>query len=197
MGSETHGWLTPLSTVLGAVDVSDGELEERLDELVCVAAQIFDVAGAGLMVLDADSHLRLIGASDEAGQALERSQLEACAGPGIEATRTREIVEVADFSGDNRWPQVQRAVTSFGIRSVLSAPIWLRDRAAGNLNLFDSRPRPWTSTDRERAAAFADVAGGMLLLAVRAHHQASLLHRLRTRLGDGPDQPEDKPGVAA
>jgi GAF domain-containing protein len=173
--------LGSLSRAMGVVDFRPGELEERLDELVEIAATVFDVAGAGLMLIDDESHLRLVGASDAAGRALELAQEREGEGPGVEATRRDELVFLTDFAQDGRWPAIHRAVAPFGVVSVISAPIRLRGQGVGNLNLFDRVAREWTQADCDGVTAFAGVVTALLRIAVDAHHNGQLVAELSGR----------------
>jgi len=177
--------LGSLAEVLGTVDFGPGELEQRLDEIVESAAAIFDVAGAGLMLVDERSRLRLVGASNEAGRALEEAQEHAGDGPGIEATRQRELVVVSDLSRAGRWGEINRAVAPFGVVSVISAPICLDDEGVGNLNLFARVPREWTQTERTGAVAYARVAAAMLRIALEAQSGDRLVAELSGRMSSG------------
>ena len=170
---------------MDALEFHEGELEQRLDDLVETAAQVFDVAGAGIMLIAEDGGLRLIGASDETARALELAQLENGTGPGIQATRRDSVVAVDDLSQDERWPSIREELVPKGIRSVLSAPIKVRDHTTGNLNLFDESPREWTQADRSGLVAFAGVAGAMLRIALEARHSGELVNKLTAQLAPG------------
>ncbi len=177
--------LGSLSQTLGIIDFGPRELEHRLDEMVKIAAAIFEVAGAGLMLVDERSRLSLVGASDEAGRALEWAQQHAGEGPGIEATRRRELVVVSDLSREGRWAEIARAVAPFGIVSVISAPICLGGESVGNLNLFDRVAREWTQAERAGMNAFAGVAAALLRIALEAHRGDRLVAELTERLSSG------------
>ncbi len=167
---------------MDVLDFQDGELEERLNDLVTTAAQIFDVAGAGIMLIDEAGHLRLVGASDETGRALELAQHETGTGPGIQSTRRNSVVAVDDLSQDERWPLIRDQLLPKGVLSVLSAPIRVRDQAAGNLNLFDGSPRVWTQADRSGLVAFAGVVTAMLRIALEAQHNGQLVRELGAQI---------------
>jgi GAF domain-containing protein len=160
-----------------------GELEEQLDDLVTVARRVFGVAGAGLMLLDEHAQLGLVGASDDAARALERTQLQTGIGPGVQSTRTDQIVTVEDLAVDSRWPQVSERLRGLAVRGVLSAPIAMHETTIGNLNLFDGKPRSWTDTDVNRARALATVVAICLRVAVEAHEKGQLVSRLQQSWG--------------
>lgn len=170
---------------MDTLEFQDGELEQRLDDLVETAAQVFDVAGAGIMLISEDGQLRLIGASDETARSLELAQQESGTGPGIQSTRRNSVVAVDDLSQDERWPSIREDLVPKGVRSILSAPIKVRDHTTGNLNLFDESPREWTQADRSGLVAFAGVAGAMLRISLEARHSGQLVSQLIAQLASG------------
>jgi transcriptional regulator with GAF, ATPase, and Fis domain len=165
------------------VKFRDTQLEERLDDLVNVARRVFGVAGAGLMLLDEHERLGLVGASDETVRALERTQLQAGIGPGVQSTRTDQIVTVEDLAVDSRWPQVSERLRGLEVGGVLSAPIAIHETTIGSLNLFDSKPRSWSDTDLDRARALAAVVAVCLRVAVDAHERGRLVSQLQQSWG--------------
>lgn len=167
---------------MDVLEFGDGELEERLDDLVETAAQIFDVAGAGIMLADEVGQLRLIGASNETGRALEQAQQDTGTGPGIQSTRRNSVVAVDDLSQDERWPLIRDALVPRGLLSVLSAPIRVLDHATGNLNLFDNSPREWTQADRAGLLAFSGVVAAVLRIALEAQHSGQLVRELTAQI---------------
>jgi GAF domain-containing protein len=190
MPSDAERLLAAISGVVETADLRDGELEDRLDQIVKTAMVIFDVAGAGLMLRDAEGQFHLVGASDEAGRALERAQQESGEGPGVEASRSGQIVAVDDLQRDLRWPGLDEAVVPLGVVSVLSAPVPIRGLGTGNLNVYDRIAREWTEADRAGLSAFSGVAGAMLRIAIEAHHHGKLVTDLRAQLlrGDPTSQ---------
>lgn len=185
MPADPANLLTSLSRSIDALAFEEGELEQRLDELVETAAHVFDVAGAGMMLIGDDGQLRLLGASDQTARALELAQQEHGVGPGVQSTRRKSVVAVNDLAQDERWPQIREELVPKGVRSVLSAPINVRDHATGNLNLFDDSPREWTQADRSGLVAFAGVAGAMLRIALEAQHGGELVRELTAQLASG------------
>lgn len=192
MPSEAERLLAAISGVVETADLRDGELEARLGQIVTTAAVIFDVAGAGLMLRDAEGQFRLVGASDEAGRALERAQQEFGEGPGVEASRTGQIVAVDDLEHDPRWPGLDEAVVPLGVVSVLSAPVPISGLGTGNLNVYDRAAREWTEADRAGLSAFSGVAGAMLRIAIEAHHHGQLVTELRAQLVRGDPTVHDE-----
>jgi GAF domain-containing protein len=169
--------------LLDRIDLAPGELKARLDEAVDGAQALLDGDGGGLMLLTADGHLTLTSASNAAAAALERAQERNADGPGIESTRRRAVVSVADLTHDTRWPELATYLADHGVRSVLAAPIWLRGRPAGNLNVLGREPREWSSADAQALAAYAGVITAYLRIALDADHDEPVVNRLREAVG--------------
>ena len=194
MWSEAEPLLGSLAHDIGSEMFRERELEEHLEEVVVIAKRVFDGAGAGLMLLGAGDEPQLVAATSEPWLALERAQQDAGAGPGISATRDRQVVAVSDLAQDPRWPQIRAAVNPLGVVSVLSAPIWLSDRPAGNLNLFDTVAGRWSERDRQSIATFAGVVEALVRTEIGAYRNGRRIVELRRRLArDVGGNPESRP----
>lgn len=202
MSADPTKFLSSLSRTIDALEFDDGELEARLDDLVETATQVFEIAGAGMMLIDEAGQLRLIGASDQTARELELAQQRTGVGPGIQSTYRNSVVVVDDLRNDERWPGLRDELATKGVVSILSAPIHVRGRPAGNLNLFDDAPREWTPNERSAVVAFARIAGAMLRIAIEARHRGRLVRELTAQLMPAdttqatgtrvPDHPADR-----
>jgi hypothetical protein len=67
-------------------------VEDAIGEIVRTTHAMFDVDGAGLMLVDADQHLRSIAASDGRFAHLEELQIRHQEGPCIDAFEIKELV---------------------------------------------------------------------------------------------------------
>jgi GAF domain-containing protein len=173
-----------LGRLLGEVDLRDGELARSLDRAAETAVAIFGVDGAGLMLRVDDGELRLIGASDDSGKALELAQQRLDDGPGLEAMRRGAVVSVDDLERSGRWSALWQLVSPHDVRAVLSAPIALRGRTAGNFNLFSHHPRAWEEHEKQAIVAYAGVLTAMLRIGLEADFTDPLITRLRAGLED-------------
>ena len=171
--------LAGLATTPEPGDFNEAEFATRLDELMDVARRIFGVAGAGLMLVDDSGRLRSVGSSSDAAAALEQVQQQLGSGPGIDTTQDRQIVAVEDMRTDVRWPELRERLRQVPIRGLLSAPIEIKGRVLGNLNLFDDSPRSWDDGDIHRARSLAGVAEVWLQIALDADASGRLLSRLQ------------------
>ncbi|HWG15522.1 MAG TPA: hypothetical protein VG268_19850, partial [Streptosporangiaceae bacterium] len=88
---------------LGRFRFGEMRVEAALHEIVHTTHAMFDVDGAGLMLIDSDQHLRSVAASDERLAHLEELQIEHSEGPCIAAYEDKELVGVEDLAHDPRW----------------------------------------------------------------------------------------------
>jgi GAF domain-containing protein len=185
----TDGLAEGLTRLLAHADLQPGQLDARLDEAIADAQALLGADGAGLMLLSPSGQLRLAGATNPAAEALERAQIAIGEGPGVEATRRRTVVSVSDLRRDPRWPELSARVEQHGVRAVLSVPIWLYGRPAGNLNLLCRAPREWSRADGQALSAFAGVLTAFLRIAVDARHSGDVVDRLRAQASETPSRP--------
>jgi GAF domain-containing protein len=173
-----------LERLLTEIDVGEGELAELLDRATETAVAVFGVDGAGLMLRLDHNGMQLVGASSETARALERAQSELEEGPGYEATEQRSVVTVEDMAADARWPALWQRLEDHGVRGVLSAPIWVRQRPAGNFNLLTLTARRWTDAELKAIQAFAGVLTALLRISIEANYEDELVARLLASLDD-------------
>ena len=82
--------------------------------------------------------------------ALERVQEHHQAGPCVEAFRTGSPVLVTDLATEpERWPELTTVAAARGIVSLASIPMHLHGDHLGALDLYDTRPHPWSEEEVE------------------------------------------------
>ena len=74
---------------LGRLRFGEMNVEDAMHEIVRSTHAIFDVDGAGLMLADADHHLRNVAVSDDRLAHLEELQVRHREGPCVTPSRTR------------------------------------------------------------------------------------------------------------
>ena len=155
--------------------VDDFDVIEFLHTLAERCVQLLDVDAAGLMLADQHGVLHATAASAESARLLELFELQADAGPCVDAFRTGLPVVNADLRANYaRWPRFAEAAEATGYVSVHALPLRLRTTVIGALNLFCSGPGPLTEDDVRNGQALADVAT-IGILAQRTIHQSELL----------------------
>jgi GAF domain-containing protein len=154
---------------LEGLDPVDTGLDAALQLAVAETDDLFDVDGAGLLLLSEDGALRYVAASDEPGRMLEALQEQFGEGPCIDAFLEGEPVLAGDLGADPRWPSVGPLAAGHGIRAVLGVPINLREGPVGTLNVYAAQPHRWDQSDVAAIQAYARVIASLLRAAVRAH----------------------------
>ncbi len=140
--------------------VDDYDMLDLLDRLVGYCAELLAADAAGIVLGDAQRHLRVVAASSDDAELMELLQLQNDEGPCLECYRTATPVSVPDLDeAARRWPGFAAAVhDQGGFRSVHALPLRLRKESIGALNLFHSRPGPLPEADLALGQALADIA---------------------------------------
>jgi len=149
--------------------VDDYDIIDSLTALTARCVELLDTAATGILLADADGHLRLIAASSEQARLLELFQLQYDEGPCLEAFATGQAVVETDLrSALERWPRFTPYAVGAGYDSVYAMPLRLRGNVIGALNLFRSDSGPLADGDIELARALADLASITILQSAAA-----------------------------
>jgi GAF domain-containing protein len=154
---------------LEGVDPVDTGLDAALELAVSETDDVFEVDGAGLMLLGEDGVLRYLAASDEPGRMLETLQEQFGEGPCVDAFLEDEPVLADNLAADPRWPSVGPLAAGHGVHAVLGVPVDLRDGPVGTLNVYSAQQHRWDQSDVAAIRAYTRVIASLLRTAVRAH----------------------------
>ncbi|HEU5426640.1 MAG TPA: GAF and ANTAR domain-containing protein [Actinocrinis sp.] len=155
--------------------VEDSDIIELLHTLSGHCVRLLDVDAAGVMLADPHGHLHATAASSEHARLLELFELQADAGPCLDAYRTgAPVVNVGLSANHERWPRFAEAAQATGFVSVHALPLRLRSTSIGALSLFCARTATLSSTDTRVGQALAELAA-IGILAQRGRCQAELL----------------------
>src|SRR6202046_3554866 len=99
---------------LGRLRFGEMNVDDAIREIVHTTHSMFAVDGAGLMLCDADQHLRNVAASDQRFEHLEELQIRHGEGPCIDAFDDKKLVGVEDPPRDGRWPDFSQAAVARG-----------------------------------------------------------------------------------
>ena len=154
---------------LEGVDPADTGLDAALELAVAETDDVFDVDGAGLMLVGEDGALRYMSASDEPGRMLEHLQEQFGEGPCVDAFLGDTLVMADKMGADQRWPSVGPLAARHGVHAVLGVPIDLREGPVGTLNVYAARPHRWDDDDVAAIQAYTRVIASLLRAAARAH----------------------------
>jgi PAS domain-containing protein len=155
-----------------------GGVASALPSVVDAAAELFQAAGAGVMLLDAAGTLRWVTASGQTSRIFERAQARLGEGPCLDALTQNETIMTMDVGCDPRWPRLAPIAAAQGVAAVICAPI----DDAGTFNVMLSHPVEWTPADDKAVRAFAGVAAAMLGVAATAGRKGALAGQLQHAL---------------
>ena len=149
-------------TELGKLRFGEMRVEDALHEIVQTTHAIFDVDGAGLMLADAEHHLRNVAVSDQRLGHLEELQIRHQEGPCISAFDDKQLVGAQDLTEDSRWPFSVRLRSSRGARRA-GQPGAVQPGRRGRSRGAVSKPPTLVSAEEELAVlAFTDLAAVLI-----------------------------------
>jgi GAF domain-containing protein len=159
--------------------VDDFDVVDVLTALTHRCVSVLDVSAAGVMLASPHGDLHVVAWSSESVRRLELYELQTQQGPCLDAFRTGELIQQSDLvAGSAPWPLLADAATDAGFHSVIAAPLRLRDRTIGALNMFRVERIPMPEADRIVARAFADLA----TVSVLQHRAVAEAQRLNEQL---------------
>jgi GAF domain-containing protein len=167
---------------LGKLRFGDMRVEDAMHEIVRTTHTIFDVDGAGLMLADAEHHLRNVAVSDERLAHLEELQVRHQEGPCIAAFDGKELVRAEDLASDQRWPAFSQAAVARGVRAVLASPLPYNQDAVGVVAVLSEKSRPWSAEGELALLAFTDLAALMIASMMQGQQQSELALQLQGAL---------------
>ena len=126
------------------------ETVETALELVTSLASTATAGTLGAAVTVVDEHgKRSRAASNAVVEQADTLQYEFDEGPCLTAWQTREVVRIDDTTSDTRWPRWNEAVSSLGVRSVLSAPLLATNESIGAMKVYCERPMNYGPHDEQ------------------------------------------------
>jgi GAF domain-containing protein len=169
-------------TQLGKLRFGEMRVEDAMQEIVQTTHAIFDVDGAGLMLADADHHLRNVAVSDDRMQHLEELQIRHQEGPCVAAFDGKQLVGVEDLTEDPRWPLFRAAAVDRGVRAVLASPLPYNQDAVGVVAVLSEDRHPWSAEGELALLAFTDLAALLIATMMQGQEQYQLAEQLQGAL---------------
>jgi GAF domain-containing protein len=158
------------------------QLIDAVKQVLNATHDLFAASGAGLMMLDANSALCSVAATDERGRRLEQKQEQVGHGPCVDAVVLDQITPTRDLAQDARWPQLVPELPDAGVRAVLGIPVRLNGVAVAALNVYRSRPHTWDPSEITALTSFGGLIAGVLGAALQAHQHSRLAEQLQHAL---------------
>jgi len=179
---------------LGRLRFGEMNVEDAIREIVHTTHSMFDVDGAGLMLCDADQHLRTVAASDDRLAHLEDLQIRHQEGPCIDAFDTKQLVGVDNLEGDGRWPDFSAAAVGRHVRAVLASPLPYNQDAVGVVAVVSEDSHPWSPEGELALLAFTDLAALLIASMMLGEQRSELSVQLQGAL-DGRQVIEQAKGI--
>src|SRR6202789_3420817 len=167
---------------LGELRFGEMNIEDAVHEIVRTTHTMFSVDGAGLMLVDAEQHLRNVAASDERLAHLENLQIRHQEGPCIAAYDGKELVGVEDLESDGRWPAFREDALGRRIRAVLASPLPYNQDAVGVVAVVSEQRHPWSPEAELALLAFTDLAALLIASMMQGQQQSELASQLQGAL---------------
>jgi GAF domain-containing protein len=167
---------------LGRLRFGEMQVEEAMHQIVQTTHRIFSVDGAGLMLTDAEHHLRNAAVSDDRMRHLEELQVFHKEGPCVTAFVDKVLVAAEDLSVDPRWPLFNQAAAGRGLRAVLASPIPYNQDAVGVVAVVSEQRRPWSGEAELALLAFTDLAALLIASMMMGEQQTALAAQLQGAL---------------
>jgi GAF domain-containing protein len=167
---------------LGKFRFGEMRVEDAIREIVNTTHAMFDVDGAGLMLVNAEQHLRSIAASDDRFAHLEELQIRHQEGPCIDAFEIKDLVGTEDLTDDRRWPQFSEAAVARKVRAVLASPLPYNQDAVGVVAVLSEQRRPWSAEGELALLAFTDLAALLIASMMQGEQQSELAAQLQGAL---------------
>ncbi|HEV7950034.1 MAG TPA: GAF and ANTAR domain-containing protein [Glaciihabitans sp.] len=137
----------------------DYDVIELLNTLVRESVDLFDAQAGGIMIVDGTNELHVVVSTSEKAELVEFMQLDAGAGPCVQAFTTGAAVIVPDVGESGaEWSQFREEALRQGFHSLASIPLRLRGEIIGTMNLMRTSPGKLNDRDLAAAQALADVA---------------------------------------
>jgi len=158
-------------------------LQDFLRDLTGLAAEaVGDDISCGVTVL-LDGRYSTPASSDERANRLDELQYAADLGPSLHALRTVTEVHLVDLGTETGWPAYVTRAAELGLRSSLSLPLVVDDRATGALNLYRFSGSGFSDEEQRTARRFAAEVSRAMVLAIRQARQLRLNDDLQTAMG--------------
>ncbi|VXC32904.1 Histidine kinase [Arthrobacter sp. 9V] len=167
--------------VVGSSDIHgilNGVTGFACDAMSKVAGENIDCA----LTLRRRKRTATVAGSSERAVYLDKIEQELKQGPCLEALDAGRPMLLADVATDTNWPLYSSALAAEGVRSALGVPMDLGETSQAVINFFAPTAGTFTDAVIAEAAAFADVAGSTLRLAIRVETVEQLNADLKTAM---------------
>ena len=154
--------------------------------------ELLPVSAAGILLIDGDNSLHVIGSSSHAVTLLDLFQAQNNEGPCRDCCVNQVMVFSENIAADQRWPNFSKLAVEANFVSVYALPLQAQKVVVGALNLFAQEPL--TSEQLATARSLADAATLAFLQADMQQDRLLIARKLRSAL-EGRNVIEQAKGV--
>jgi hypothetical protein len=159
--------LTAASAVQREAESLGSDLEGLLALVASRSQSLLRASGAAIAIAGKDAGTMICRASAGPGAPPLGATLQVGSGFSGECVRTGKMLRCDDAETDERVDR--ESCHDLGIRSMLAAPIRLREKVVGLLEVFSSEPNAFGESDGSVVQRFAETISAAVDRAVRAH----------------------------
>ncbi|MFN2490747.1 MAG: ANTAR domain-containing protein [Actinomycetota bacterium] len=141
-----------LTTLLLTEESLDSTLEKAAEASV---RSIPSADAAGISLVE-EGHRRTTGATDEIVGEVDSHQYETGEGPCLDSIRESRVFIVDSMEEETRWPSFSPRAVGSGILSAMSAPLSVRARSIGALNVYSRSAKAFGAQEEEIARGLAE-----------------------------------------
>jgi GAF domain-containing protein len=167
---------------LGQADLDALEVRDAIERVVGATRALFQVDGAGMMLVDDAAVLRYVASTDPAAHELEHAQEQAGVGPCVDSLVLDTVVRTSDVTGDERWPAIHERLARAGIRAVLGLPISVARTTVGSLNVYQGDRYEWDDSDEQALREYAALIEHVMTAGLLAERRSEVVQQLETAL---------------
>ncbi|WP_072803299.1 ANTAR domain-containing response regulator [Rhodococcoides yunnanense] len=165
-----------LAETLPENDVVFGHLVEAVTE-------VFDLAGASVLISDNEGEALAVSVTTPAVVSLADCQVEYQRGPGCDAYREARTVDAGDVAlVRQRWPKFADVAARLGVAAVASFPLFREGEVMGSLDLYSSKLQQWSTAELDAARVLARFACAQLINSVQVRRMKEVAEQLEHAL---------------
>lgn len=177
---------------VGQMVTSGASVVNVFSMLSSQCVELIPVSAAGILLIDSDNSLHVIGSSSHAVTLLDLFQVQNNEGPCHDCCTNQETVFSDNISTDQRWPNFSALALAENFVSVYALPLQAQNIVVGALNLFAQAPL--SSNQLATARSLADAATLAFLQADMQQDRLLIARKLRQAL-EGRNVIEQAKGV--
>ena len=165
--------------------VGSSGAEIAVNRICVVCAEVMQLSGAGVMLIDGDTSSHTACASNEISNVIDNIQIEFGEGPSLDAYRERRPVLEKDLvvTGAQRWVAFSQTAAEAGVRAIFAFPLRIGAVRIGAFHVYRDTPGFLTNDQHADALLLADVIAHTLIMMQANAPHGRLAAELEANLG--------------